>query len=186
MKKTLASLLAVCALSLSGYSQVLNTNTSPPTLEGPFIDFLGSLSTWTNWGIATFGIYTPRSTSTTKSGSSFGAGAVALYNINPFVATGVGIDWLDNDITMPSAQVQFQAPFKVGGANGITFRPFAFTGVATPVAGEGQSNLSVAGLIGAGMGVKIVDGLNLFYAIEQRTGQDSIWHIFGLAYSKSF
>lgn len=186
MKKTLFSLLAVCALALSGYSQVLNTNTNPPTIDGPFIDFLGSLSTWTNWGIATFGIYTPQSKSTTKTGTSFGAGAVALYNISPYVATGIGIDWLDNDITMPSAQVQFQAPFRVGGTNGIVFRPFAFTGVATPVAGEGENNLEVAGLIGAGIGVKIVKGLNVFYAIEQRTGQDSVWHLFGLAYSKSF
>ncbi len=186
MKKTFFSLLAVCALSLSGYSQVLNTNTNPPTIEGPFIDFLGTLSTMTNWGIAGFGIYAPKSTSTTKSGSSVGAGAVLLYNINSYVATGVGIDWLDNDITMPSAQVQFQAPFRVGGTNGITFRPFAFTGVATPIAGEGENNRTVAGIIGAGLGVKIYKGFNAFYAIEQRTGQDSVWHLGGLAYSISF
>lgn len=186
MKKIIGSILAAVALTTAGYSQVLNTNTNPPTLEGPFIDFLGSLSTWTNWGVAGFGIYTPRSTSTTKTGSSFGAGLVALYNISPYVATGVGIDWLDNNITMPSAQVQFQAPFRIGGTNGLVVRPFAFTGIATPVAGEGPNNLDVAGIIGAGIGVKVYGGLNVFYAIEQRTGQDSVWNLFGIAYSKSF
>lgn len=184
MKKILGSILAAVALAMTGYSQVLNTNVNPPVLEGPFIDFLGSLSTWTNWGIASGGIYAPRSP-TGK--SSVGAFAVALYNISPYVATGIGIDWLeDGNITMPSAQVQFQAPFLVGGTNGVTFRPFAFTGVATPVAGEGEDNGSVVGLVGAGMGVKIYKGFNIFYAIEQRTGEDSIWHLGGIAFSASF
>jgi hypothetical protein len=184
MRKIFASLLAVCALALSGYSQVLDTNTTPPTLSGPFIDFLGSLSTATNWGVATFAIYSPRGGSDGK--GSAGMGAVALYNISPYVATGVGIDWLDNDVTMPSGQIQFQAPFRIGGTNGVVVRPFAFTGVATPIAGAGHDNGSVVGLIGAGLGVKLWGGLNAFYAIEQRTGQESVWNLFGLAYSVSF
>jgi hypothetical protein len=186
MKKFFCSILAVCALALTGYSQVLDTNTSPPTLSGPFVDFLGSLSQATNWGVATFGIYTPHSSTSSSSGASYGAGAVVLYNISPYVATGVGIDWLDKNVTMPSAQVQFQAPIRIGGTNGVIFRPFAFTGVATPVAGEGTDNGTAVGLFGAGIGVKIYKGFNAFYAIEQRTGEPSPWNLFGLAYSVSF
>lgn len=182
--KFILSIIMAVGLCATGYSQVLDTNTSPPTLSGPFIDMLGSLSTATNWGIATFGIYTPKTDKPGKAG--LGAGAVALYNITPYVATGVGIDWLNDDVTMPSAQVQFQAPLRIGGTNGVVVRPFAFTGVATPVAGMGDDNGNVVGIIGAGLGVKIWKGLNIFYGIEQRTGQPAPWQLFGAAYSISF
>jgi hypothetical protein len=58
--------------------------------------------------------------------------------------------------------------------------------VATPVSGMGDNNGSVVGLFGAGLSVKIYGGLQGFYAIEQRTGQPSLWNLFGLAYSKAF
>lgn len=176
--------MAVGLLASTGYSQVLDTNSTPPTLSGPFIDFVGSLATATNWGVATFGIYAPKSD---NGKGTAGAGAVALYNITPYLATGIGIDWLEGgNVTMPSAQVQFQAPLRIGGTNGVLLRPFAFTGVATPVAGMGKDNGNVIGLVGAGMGVKIWKGFNAFYAIEQRTEQEGPWHLFGVAYSISF
>jgi hypothetical protein len=159
----------------------LNTNTSP-LLSGPFVDILDKLTTATNWGVAAFGIYTPNSTTTGK--KAYGAGAVFLYNINSYVATGLGIDWLENDVTMPSGQIQFQAPLKI--ANSLTLTPFVFTGIATPISGDCYNNGQVVGLFGAGLGAKVYDGFNVFYAIEQRTGQNSPWSLFGIAYSKWF
>lgn len=159
----------------------LNTNTSP-LLSGPFVDILDKLTTATNWGVAAFGIYTPNSTTTGK--KAYGAGAVFLYNINSYMATGLGIDWLENDVTMPNGQFQFQAPLKI--ANSLTLTPFVFTGIATPISGDGYNNGQVVGLFGAGLAAKVSGGFNVFYAIEQRTGQNSPWSLFGLAYSKWF
>lgn len=193
MKTLLSVIAAVGLFALTGYSQapstiqpvipkigppVLVTNSTGPVLEGPFIDFLGSLSTATNWGVAAFSIYAPQD-------KSWGAGLVALYNISPYVATGIGIDWLDRgNVTMPSTQVQFQAPFLIGGKVRVT--PFGFTGVATPLSGKGDDNKTVVGLFGAGLGVKIYGGLQAFYAIEQRTGESGVWNLFGLAFSRAF
>jgi hypothetical protein len=162
----------------------LQTNvTGTPFLSGPLTDLLSTMSTATNWGVAGFGIYMPKSDAHK---AAYGMGALFLYNINPYVAAGVGIDWLDNQTTMPSGQLQLQAPLHIGGTNGITVTPFAFTGVATPVSGMGDNNGSVVGLFGAGLSVKLYGGLQGFYAIEQRTGQPAVWNLIGLAFSKAF
>jgi hypothetical protein len=162
---------------------VLTTNaTGVPFLSGPGMDLLESISTWTNWGVATFGIYEPASAGHK---ASCGCGAVALYNIATWAAAGIGIDWLDNQTTMPSCQFQLQAPFLLGGTNGVQVTPFAFTGVATAIGGSGGNNADVAGLFGAGVDVKISGGFGAFYAIEQRTGQPALWNLIGLRYSKA-
>ena len=162
---------------------VLDTNMSP-LLSGPFVEILDTLTTATNWGVAAFGIQTPHSKSTGK--PAYGAGALFLYNFNSYVGAGLGVDWIDGNTTMPSAQVQLSAPLFIGGANGLRLTPFAFTGIATPVSGSDYDNGTVVGIFGAGLGVRVTGGLNAFYAIEQRSGESSPWNIFGLAWSKSF
>ena len=157
---------------------ILDTNPPIPILDGPLIDFLGQLANATNWGLATFAI------AANQQDSKLGAGGMIMYNINPWVATGVGIDWLDGELTVPSAQFQFQAPLRIGGSRGVLLRPFAFTGVALPIADDADA--PVAGLIGAGLGIKIYKGFNAFYAIEYRTGQPGHWQLFGLAWSAAF
>ena len=162
----------------------LNTNsTGTPFLSGPLVELLTTLSSATNWGVATFGIYEPKSD---RHKASYGFGAVALYNINTYMAMGVGIDCLDNQVTMPSGQFQLQAPLHLGGTNGLTVTPFAFTGVATPVSGMGTDNGAVVGLFGAGLDVKIYKGFGAFYAIEQRTGQPNVWNLLGVRWSARF
>jgi hypothetical protein len=162
---------------------VLATNSvGVPFLSGPGMDLLESIGTWTNWGVATFGIYEPASAGHK---ASFGAGALALYNLAGWAATGIGIDYMNNQTTEPSAQFQLQAPFFLGGTNGVQVTPFAFTGIATPIGGSGAGNASVVGLFGAGLDVKISGGFGVFYAIEQRTGQPALWNLIGLRYSKA-
>jgi hypothetical protein len=167
------------------YSPVtLATNAAGmPFLSGPFVDIINTLGTATNWGVATFGIYEPASNGHK---AAAGAGAVFLYNINTYMAAGIGIDWMNNQVTMPSGQFQLQAPLHLGGTNGVTVTPFAFTGVATPVSGMGSDNGTVVGLFGAGLDVKIYKGFGAFYAIEQRTGQPAPWNLFGVRWSARF
>jgi hypothetical protein len=163
----------------------LSSNATTLSLSGPFMDMVGSLTVATNWGVAGGAIYAPHTQPNGK--GSVGGFGVLLYNINDYVATGVGIDWLEgNGLTMPNGQVQFQAPLRIGGTNGIVLRPFAFTGIATPISGQDVEHGQVVGLFGAGLGVKLYGGLNAFYAIEQRTGQPGPWNLFGIAFSKSF
>jgi hypothetical protein len=156
---------------------ILNTNSTGPFLSGPGMDLLSTLSIATNWGVATFGIMEPASSGHK---AAYGVGAVALYNINTYMASGIGIDWLDNQTTMPSGQFQLQLPFLIGGTNGVQATPFAFTGVATPISGGGPG---LVGLFGAGLDVKIYGGFGAFYATEKRTGQPALWQLFGVRYS---
>ena len=130
---TIAAALVAPALAQQTYTKnadgsftpvVLSTNSSGPFLSGPGMDLLSNLSSATNWGAATFGIYMP---SSSGHKASMGAGAIFLYNINPYMATGLGIDWLDNQTTMPSGQFQLQLPISVGGTNGLLVTPFSFT-----------------------------------------------------------
>jgi hypothetical protein len=161
----------------------LNTNTSP-LLSGPFVDILDKLTTATNWGVAVFSLQTPHSKSTGN--PAWGGGALFLYNFNSYFGAGLGIDYMDGNTTMPSAQMQLSAPLYVGGTNGVRVTPFGFTGIATPISGADYQNGSPVGIFGAGLGVRITGGLNAFYAIEQRTGEPSLWNVFGLTWSKSF
>jgi uncharacterized membrane protein (DUF441 family) len=193
MKKLLCLLTLTLALSVHAQSVTitnpvvgLETNlVGNPFLSGPLVDLLHSLSTATNWGVAAGGIYT--ASTPNHNGSSGGAFLVALYNITPWVATGIGVDWLDrNGVTMPSAQVQFQAPLLIGGTNGVMVRPFGFTGIATSISGLGNENGTVQGLFGAGLGVKVFKHFDAFYAIEVRTGFSDPWNLLGVAYSLEF
>lgn len=159
---------------------VLNTNSSGPFLSGPAMNLLSTLSTGTNWGGAVGGIYAP---ATQGHKAQPGAFALFLYNLNTYMAAGLGIDYLGNQTTMPSCQFQFQLPFWLGGTNGLRATPFAGTGIAIPVSGMGNDNGTLVGLFLAGLDVKVYGGFGLFYAIEQRTGQPGPWHLLGFRYS---
>lgn len=177
MKKLIAIALITIGLALSAPAQTLNTNTETPTLEGPFIDLLTSISTWTNLTLGAYGIYDTG----TKAG---GAGVVALYNATPFIAGGVGLQYLNDELWMPSGQVQFQAPFTIAGKVKVT--PLAFTGIGTPIAGGGDRNFadnhSVVGIFGAGLAVRTTEHLDLFVAAAKWTSFEGEQWYFGLAY----
>lgn len=209
---TLAALGLACMVSIaaepvtatpdkpitSGTWVTLNTNGTVSFLSGPLMDAISTLGTATNWGVAAFGIYRPSvpayldcSAGTycvpvPEKKASYGGGVLALFNLNTYFAAGLGFDMLDDQTTMPSCQFQLQLPVKIGGEKGVTIVPFGFTGAAIPVGGTGDGNGTLEGLYGAGMNVKLYGGLGAFYAIEQRTGQDTQWHLFGLSYSKAF
>ena len=215
MKRYLATVLALVCITFaaqpaetvtatpgtpitSGTWISLGTNSGSPFLSGPLIDAISTLGSATNWGVAAFGIYRPSipgyldcSAGTycvpvKEKKAAYGGGILALFNLNTYFAAGLGFDMLEDQTTMPSCQFQLQLPVKIGGEKGVTVVPFGFTGAAIPVGGTGDENGTVEGLYGAGLNVKIYGGLGAFYAIEQRTGQDTQWHLFGLSYCKAF
>lgn len=167
MKKFFCSMLAVCALALSGYSQVLDTNTTPPTIEGPGMEFIQFLSQGSNWVIAPYGIYDDGS-------KRYGGGLGAFYEVSPFFLVGMRLDALDTanglELWMPSGNIQLQAPFILFGKVKVT--PFGQTGIATPVSGAGDNNGDPVGIFGAGVAIGVYKNLHLIGDIEKWVGAD--------------
>lgn len=194
MKRILLSIGLLGLLALPAFGQYFTTNSagafipitlntnggSGPFFSGPIVDVLKDLSTATNWGFGAFSIIRPKAGNNPM---ALGGGAVALYNFNKFVGTGVGVDVLNNRVTMPSAQFQLQAPINLGGTNGVRATFFGLTGIATSVAGQGDDNYTVVGLFGGGLDVRIYKGLGLFYCAEYRTGEPTLWHLVGVRWA---
>lgn len=174
MKKLLA-LLAVCACALTGYSQIVTvkTNTSPPTLEGPGIIALNFLSQGTNWSVAPYGLYDTH----TKKG---GAGIAALYHVTPVLAAGMGLDYINHEIWMPSGDVQIGLPITIMGKVKLT--PLAYTGLSTSISGRGGHNGDAVGIFGAGMAGTVYKNLSVFSAWEKRSTFEGELIRFGISW----
>lgn len=171
--KLLASLLLAAGLALAGYSQTVNTNTTPPTLEGPGIIALKFLSQGTNWSVAPYGLY---DTHTHKGG----AGVAALYHVTPVFSAGMGVDYINSEIWMPSGDVQLGLPLTVMGKVDVT--PFGYTGISTAISGRGDHNGTAVGIFGAGLATGIYKKLSVFAAWEKRSGFDGDLIRFGASW----
>jgi hypothetical protein len=158
---------------MSACAQELNTNTAPASLSGPAMDairFLSSSST--NWMAATYGIAT--------SEGQYGGGVAAAFRLSDYVAPTLRLDYLDGRVWMPSADLQLQAPLTLFGK--LTLVPFAFTGIATPIAGRGADNGTVVGMFGAGGAVRLSSHLDLVADVEKWTGFKGQQYRFGILY----
>lgn len=156
----------------------LDTNGSAPTLTGPLVNLLTTMAAWTNIAVAPYGIY---DTGTKQ----YGAGLLALYNANSYMAGGIAVQYLNKEVWMPSAQFQLQAPLTIGGK--FTVTPLAFTGLGTPVSGRASDNGTPVGIFGAGLGVKLygsptANHLDAFFAVAKWTGFEGEQWYMGLAY----
>jgi len=152
------------------YSQgQTNTTPSVPLFQGPLVNVVNNVSVLSNLTFAPYAIY---DTGTKSSGG----GLLILYNVVQWAAGGIGIQYLNKELWMPSAQLQLQAPLTIAGV--FTATPFAFTGVGTPVAGGGNgfgSNGSAIGIFGAGLSIKLFGDFNsshldVFAAAAKWTG----------------
>lgn len=163
MKRLFLSVLMAVGLCTAGYSQVINTNTSPPTIGGPVTNVISFLSeTGTNWMFVPFGITYENKEGKRKAGGGIGA----FYKVSDFVLTGIRFDVLD-ELYMPSGNIQLQVPFQIGGKVKVT--PFGFAGVATAISHTSE-NEPVLGIFGAGMAVNITKNLYIVGDVEVWTG----------------
>lgn len=136
----------LAAISFAGYSQ---TNTNPPAISGPAADLIQFMGKGSNWLTAVYGIRADNQASK----YDWGAGIALGYRLNDYVVPTMRIDWLKNQLWMPSADLQLQAPITL--FNKVTLIPFGFTGIATPIGGAGDNNGSVVGLFGAGAAIRL-------------------------------
>lgn len=173
MKKLLTTLAALLlCLSISAQTNTPPVTNAPPNLgEIPsrILEFLSATST--NWYIAPYGIYSSDT-------ETFGAGIGAGYAITPNVVTVMRIDYLNDEIWMPSGSVQLQAPIMLMGKVQVT--PFAFAGIATPLSGRGDDNRTAAGIAGTGLATRFNNHLGLIYDVEYWSNFSGPQHRFGV------
>lgn len=148
MRKYLIVTLLAALVSVAGYSQVLNTNTAPPTLTGPGMEALSFLSTATNWIVAPFLEYSPQAAN-----DKYGGGLAAVINLNESqtLATMLRVDYVGASWWMPSANLQLQFPIHIG--SNVTVTPFGFGGASVPLGGKDQN--TIAGIFGSGLDIKL-------------------------------
>jgi hypothetical protein len=177
LSKVIVFTLMACCLTATGYSQFEEEDSSSvvlgfggTTIEGPLITLLTDITTATNLSIAPYAIY---DTGT----KSMGGGLLAVYNVTSWAAGGIGMQYLNQELWMPSAQFQLQAPVIINKS--ISLIPFVFTGIGTPIAGgsgkDFADNGSAVGIFGGGMAVKVFGDLNsshldVFTAIAKWSG----------------
>jgi len=181
MKKTAALLFALLlAVAVNAQtnqppvppSVVVDTNLPPslPEHVSTWLNFLSS--TGTNWLLSTYGVYVDDDV------NSFGGGIAAMYSLNQYALTGLRMDYVNDELWMPSINVTLQLPIKV--ANKVTVAPFAISGLATPLGGRGDDNGDAVGIFGAGLAVQVSKKVGLVYDSELWTGFSGVQHRFGI------
>lgn len=137
--------------------QVLNyvpPSTNAPVISGPVQDAWDFVTTAgvSNWVVGTYGIYSETS-------KTWGGGVGVGYKLSDFVVPIFRMDMIGPDVYLPSGNLQLQVPVTLFGK--LTAVPFGFGGVATTVAGGGNENGAVVGILGIGMAVRITKNIDL-------------------------
>jgi hypothetical protein len=161
MNKILTLSAIILALALPATAQTNDTSTNATALiGGPATTLLNFLGTGSNWFAAPYGIV--------GTDSKFGGGVAVGYKISEFVVPVMRLDYYDSTVWMPSASLQLQAPLTIMGK--FTLIPFAFAGLATPIAGKGADNGSAVGIFGAGAAVRISSRFDIVADVEKWSG----------------
>lgn len=176
MKKFLVLLSLILAVAVNA-----QTNTPPsltltnevPTLPEHVTTWLNFLSTTTtNWVVVPYAIYVDDDV------NSFGGGIAAMYSLSQYAWTGLRVDYVNQELWMPSVNLTLQLPIKV--ANAVTVSPFAISGLATPLGGHRDDNGDAVGIFGGGLAVKVSKNLGLVYDAEAWTGFSGTQHRLGV------
>lgn len=178
--KTLASILAGVMLAITVNAQTnlpptppaVTTNTVPslPEHVNTWLNFLSN--TATNWVVSPYAIYVDDEV------NSIGGGVAALYEVSPYVLTGMRLDFFDDSVFMPSIGAQLQLPIKL--ANKITVTPFVISGVATPLGGGIEQDTEAVVIVGGGVAASITKKIGLVYDAEMWSGFSGTQHRFGI------
>lgn len=139
---------------------ILDNTNATELLGEPASRLLAFLSEGSNWIVAPYGIYSPTSK---RVGGGIGIG----YKLSDFVVPTLRLDYMDGQLFMPSGTLQLQAPLTLGK---VTVIPLVFTGVATPLTGKGNDNLTPVGMFGIGAAVRLGTHWDLLADYERWTG----------------
>jgi hypothetical protein len=142
MKKLTATLLAVVALAVTGYSQLSTTPPPPPTNVPTITDGLNTIveaikAGNTNWYFAAYGLYAP------KLDQKYGGGIGAFYPLSKYIVTGLRMDYVDGGFWMPSGNATLQLPIKI--FPWLTITPFGYAGIGIPISGATWGDITIPG-----------------------------------------
>jgi len=151
MKKLIGTALIGLACTMNSPAQVLNTNTSPPTLTFGYAlqGVFDAMTTASNWVAAPF-VTIVQDTRTDK--TLYGGGIGLLYNLGEHSAAMVRLDALDNNFYLTSANLQLSLPFDIMSGK-VRMTPFGFVGGAYKFGSEADDGM--IGVAGAGWDFKI-------------------------------
>lgn len=168
MKKPLTIIALSCALVTTQAQQIESTNSTTigTTITGPASDFLSFISASSNLMCAAYGIVS-------TDGKKYGGGIGLGFRVSDLVVPTLRLDYYDQKVWMPSANLQLQLPLHLGGNTNITYTPFTFAGVATPLSGKGDDNGEPVGMLGIGAAVRIGKHWGLIADFEHWTGFDA-------------
>jgi hypothetical protein len=188
MKKALILATAIGLLAFTSTAPAQNTQTvyvtnnsyinldlgtnGMPFLSGPVTKVFEFLGQGSNYMIAPYGIVT--------SAGKCGGGIAVGYKVSEFVVPMLRADYLDGTLFMPSASLQLQAPITLTGK--FTTIPFAFAGIATPLAGKGIDNGTAVGIFGAGMAARVSTHCDIVFDVEKWSGFSGQQYRFGVLY----
>lgn len=162
MKKLTTTLLAALALTCAGYSQIVDTNTTPPSVGGFFGDAIKFVGTGTNWSFFA-GALIP-----TDKDLKPGGTVIGYCSISEYAGAAMAFDVVNKDITTTSASVQLQVPIQMGQS--LRLVPYGYTGIGMPLSGLGDGNGDVIGIIGAGVAFCYKEHFRAFAGSEFRSG----------------
>lgn len=172
MKKLLLVLSLVTSLSVIAQTNppptLTDTNLVPPAAS----TFLSFLAGATNLMVAPYGIVGTE--------GKYGGGIALAYKLSDMIVPTIRMDYYDGRVWMPSADMQLQVPLLLGGK--VTFIPFGFAGIATPLTGKGSDNFTPVAIIGAGGAVRIGAKWDLVGDIEKWSGFKGEQIRFGVLY----
>jgi hypothetical protein len=143
------------AVTVTNYVTIYTTNDALPVATSSNWNWLSGIETVgsdiasaTNIAIIPYGTVL---TSGAAKGT-VGAGLLALYDINNYVGTGIGIDWLGQLDTF-SGNVQLKLPTHPLAGVGFTnfvMTPLIIVGLGTPLSGAGTANGSITSISSLG------------------------------------
>jgi hypothetical protein len=147
---TVAATITVYTNASGGTTYV--TNAASQTASGwqPILNIYDNLLNASNIAVAPFGLAL---TSGDKKGT-WGAGILALYNVNNFVGVGIGMyylgDWYEFN---GSVQLQYPMPMTTN----LVLTPFVVAGIGTSLSGANSNNGSVDVVSQIGANIDVVN-----------------------------
>jgi hypothetical protein len=168
MKKQIRflSVIAFCATLAMCVQAQTNTppepSTNTPSVQGGIQQIVDAMKSGsTNWWIEAHGLYAP------SLPKKWGGGMGLFWNLNPYVYTGVRLDWVNGGFWMPSGNATLQLPIKI--FPWLTVAPLGYAGIGVPLAGAKVGNLTIPGtpprdnngqptaILGYGLAVRIAN-----------------------------
>lgn len=145
-------ILIVSVIAVTSCLPLIAQTNTPPETNAPSSGLLSGI--WegiqssgllkaTNYAIEPYATYAPSA----PKGQQFGGGLFIAYNLNNYVSTGLGVDYL-GQFTMASADVQLKYathPFSsLGGAlTNIAVVPFGLVGAGHPLGGASSGVVAI-------------------------------------------